>query len=246
MRFWDDLLAAFGFLTRLPTPRYSYDIQTIARSTKFFPLVGLVVAALPYALYRLLAGHVNSNVQCASVLTSLVLITGGFHEEGLTDVADGFGGGRTRDKILAIMHDSRIGGYGAIALVLSLLVRFTLLTSLGPGRFWPYLATAHVLCRWSTLPLGMLLPPARPAEGKGALIAGKVSRESFIVGTLLTLALCIALLRLHFIAPLLVSIAVLFLSAAFYRQRIGGVTGDCFGATNQLVEIAVYFCGALS
>ncbi len=243
MKLWDDLLAAFAFLTRLPTPKYSYDSRTIARSSKFFPLVGLVVAALAYALYRLLAGHVNVNVQCASVLTGLVLTTGGFHEEGLADVADGFGGGRTRSKVLEIMHDSRIGGYGALALVLSLLVRLALLTSLPPGRFWPYLASAHILCRWSTLPLGLLLPSARAAEGKGALIAGRVSRVSFIVGTLTTLALCIALLHISFAAPLLVSLAVVFLSAAYYRRRIGGVTGDCFGATNQLVEIAVYFCG---
>lgn len=243
MKLWDDLLAAFGFLTRLPTPKYAYDSQTIARSAKFFPLVGLVVAALPYALYRLLTGHVNINVQCASVLTVLVLITGGFHEEGLTDVADGFGGGRTRDRILEIMHDSRIGGYGAIALVLSLLVRFALLTSLTPGRFWPYLASAHILCRWSALPLGLLLPPARLADGKGALIAGRVSRGSFIVGTLITLGLCIPLLHVSFVEPLLASLAVVFFSAAYYRRRIGGVTGDCFGATNQLVEVAVYFCG---
>lgn len=244
MKIWSDVLAAFGFLTRLPLPRYAYDADTMPRSAKFYPLVGLVVAALAYAVYRLLHGHVNANVQCASVLVVLVMITGGFHEEGLADVADGFGGGRTRERVLEIMHDSRIGGYGAIVLTLSLLLRFALLTSLPFDRVWPYLAGAHVLCRWSILPLAALLPPARPGS-KGALLAGKLSKSTFVIGTLVALALCVYLLRMRAFAPLLVCFLIVLLSIAYYRRRIGGITGDCFGATMQVVEIAVYFCGAL-
>ncbi len=245
MKIWHDLLAAFGFLTRLPLPRYSYDAQTMPRSTKFYPLVGLAVAALAYLPYRLLHGHVNGDVLAASVLATLTIVTGGFHEEGLADVADGFGGGSTRERVLEIMHDSRIGGYGAIALALSFLLRFALLTSLPFDRFWPYLAGAHILCRWSILPLALLLPPARAGSGKGSLLARKLSKSTFAAGTVIALGLCIYLLRMRIFAPLLVCLLIVLFSAAYYRRRIGGITGDCFGATMQLVEVAVYFCGAL-
>lgn len=246
MKLWDDFIAAFSFLTRLPTPRYSHDAGTIARSSKFFPLVCLIVAGIAYLFYLALLVHAAKEVRCIVVLCVLVLLTGGFHEDGLADAADGFGGGWTRDRVLEIMHDSRIGSYGALALFLSLMLRLILLINLGTAQFWPYLAAAHVLCRWSTLPLSFLLPPARMLNGKGASVAQKISRSSFLVGTIFTVAVCIALLHTAFLAPVLASIAVVFASAAYYRRRIGGITGDCFGATNQLVEIATYFCGVLT
>lgn len=246
MRLWDDFVAAFAFLTRLPTPRYAHDAETIARASKFFPLVGLVVAGIAYLFYWALLGHAANQVRCIVVLCVLVLLTGGFHEDALADAADGFGGGWTRDRVLEIMHDSRIGSYGALALVLSLLVRLILLINLGAVHFWPYLAAAHVLCRWSTLPVSFLLPPARTLTGKGASVAQKISRVSFLAGTIFTVAVCVALLHMAFLAPVLASIAIVFASAAYYRRRIGGITGDCFGATNQLVEIAIYFCGVLT
>jgi adenosylcobinamide-GDP ribazoletransferase len=246
VRSWHDLLAAFAFLTRLPTPTYRYDALTLARASKFFPLVGFVLTIPAYAMYWLLSGHAAASVRSVLVLCLLVLLTGGLHEDGLADVADGFGAGWTRERVLEIMHDSRIGTYGALALILSVLVRFVLLTSLSPERFWPYLAGAHVLCRWSTLPLSFLLAPARRVDGKGASIAQKVSRSSFVFGTIFMVVLCVPVLKLDFWAPLLSSILVVFLSASYYRHRIGGITGDCFGATNQLVEIATYLCGVLS
>jgi len=245
VRSWHDLLAAFAFLSRLPTPGYSHDALTLARSSKFFPLVGFVLTFPAYTVYWLLSGHAATPVRCVLVLCLLVLLTGGLHEDGLADVADGFGGGWTRERVLEIMRDSRIGSYGALALVLSVLVRYVLLTNLSPDRFWPYLASAHILCRWSALPLSFLLPAAHRVDGKGASIAQKVSRPSFIIGTTIMVVLCVPLLKLDFWAPLLSSIFVVFLSAYYYRRRIGGVTGDCFGATNQLVEIATYLCGVL-
>lgn len=246
MRSWHDLLAAFAFLTRLPTPKHAYDSLTLARAAKFFPLVGFMVALLSYALYWLLLGHAAASVRSVLVICLLVLLTGGLHEDGLSDVADGFGGGWTRERVLEIMRDSRVGSYGALALTLSVLIRFVLLTNLSPQRFWPYLAGAHILCRWSALPLSFLLPAARRTDGRGASIAQKVSRSSFTVGTIIMVGLCVPILKLEFLAPLLSSILVVFVSAFYYRYRIGGVTGDCFGATNQLVEIGTYLCGVLS
>jgi adenosylcobinamide-GDP ribazoletransferase len=100
-----------------------------------------------------------------------------------------------------------------------------------------------VLSRWSTLPLSYYLPPARESEGQGARIAGLTSAASLIAGSIFTIATVVVALRKAAIAPLLSAILVSLLSSFFYMRRFGGITGDCFGATNQLTEVAVYLCG---
>ncbi len=240
-----DLLAAFAFLTRLPLPATPYDDGSLARAVKFFPLVGLVIGAGASLLHAALTPHLPGPVSALAVLLATVLTTGALHEDGLADTADAFGGGlRDRSRILAILRDSRIGSYGAIALTLSLTARLLLLSSLPPASFAPCLIAAHVLGRWSSLPLSLWLAPARsPHDGMGARIAHRTSRASLLVGSALTLAIIIPALHLASIAPVLLTLAVTLLSGLFYRARLGGITGDCFGATNQLTEIAVLCCG---
>ena len=177
------------------------------------------------------------------VLIYLVLITGCLHEDGLADTADGFGGGRTKDQILAILKDSLIGSYGATALMLSLLARYLLLASLPLEHFAVYVVSSHVLCRWSSLPLSYFLSPAREQDGQGARIAKLTSFASLIFGSVFSIAVVAFVLRWSAVVPLLVAVLAVALSSWLYGRKIGGVTGDCFGATNQLTEIAVYFCG---
>lgn len=240
-----DLLSAFQFMTRLPLPSVPTEPESLSRAAKFFPLVGLVIGLGAAGLNRLLSGHASRSVVAITVLTYLVLITGGLHEDGLADAADGFGGGWTKDRILLIMHDSRIGAFGTIALMLSLLARYVLLSELASVRFSSYVMVAHVLCRWTTLPLGVLLRPARQ-DGQGAQLAGQTSVISLVFGTAVALAICYWLLRNHMWLPIAAAGTLTVITAAYYRSQIGGVTGDCFGATNQLTEIAVYFCGVLT
>ncbi len=114
------------------------------------------------------------------------------------------------------------------------------------NRFTALVLSAHVLCRWTTLPLSYFLRPARESEGQGARIAQRISPTSLLTGTLLSLAIVFYLLRREFWIPVLVALVITTLSGSYYFRRIGGVTGDCFGATNQLTEIAVYFCGVWS
>jgi adenosylcobinamide-GDP ribazoletransferase len=157
-------------------------------------------------------------------------------------VADSLGGWNPEQR-LTILRDSRIGAYGAAALVLSLLSRAVLLAGLPLEHFTAYLISAHVLCRWSTLPLSYYLPPARDSEGQGARIASLTSASSLIAGSVFTIVTVMVALRRAAIAPVLSAIAIPLLSSFFYMRKFGGVTGDCFGATNQLTEIAVYLCG---
>jgi adenosylcobinamide-GDP ribazoletransferase len=241
--FGSELAAAFQFLTRIPMPSTTFEENSLSRSVKFFPLVGLVVGSGAALLQRILTVHLARPLTAFVVLTYLVLITGCLHEDGLADTADGFGGGWTKDRILAILRDSRIGSYGAIALILSLLARYMLLASLPMERFTAYIISAHVLSRWSSLPLSYFLAPAREQEGQGARIARLISFPSLLFGSLVSIAIVFFALRRSSVAPLLAAPLLVVLSGWFYQRKIGGITGDCFGATNQLTEIAVYFCG---
>ena len=178
----------------------------------------------------------------------MVAITGCLHEDGLADTADGFGGGSSREQILVILKDSRIGSYGGTALTLSLVARVLLLASLPLAQVPKYLIAAHVLCRWTTLPLSYYLASARNQQdqdgaGQGARIAKLTTRGTLIAGSIFSLAICLFVLRIHMAAAVTATILVTLLSGLYYQRKIGGVTGDCFGATNQIVEIAVYLTG---
>ncbi len=243
-----DFLSAVQFLTRIPVPVRSYEADTLSRAVKFFPLVGLLIGLGAALVHLLLAPHLPVSIVALFVVVYLVLITGSLHEDGLADAADGFGGGWERTQVLTIMRDSRIGSYGALALTLSLLARVLLIASLPAFRVETYLIAAHVVCRWTTLPLSFYLPPARTrsedvTDGQGARIAYLTTRGTLILGSLFTLAVIFALLRIRGLISVFTAAAITLLSALYYKRRIGGVTGDCFGATNQLAEIAVYLCG---
>jgi adenosylcobinamide-GDP ribazoletransferase len=242
-RTFKDLVVAFQFLSRLPVPNLKFDSESLSRAVKFFPVVGLLIGVAASWLQRLLAPHLSRTLMAIVVLIFLVLVTGALHEDGLADAVDGFGGGWTRERMLTIMRDSKIGAYGAIAIALSLMARVLLLSSLPLNRFTPYVVSAHVLCRWTALPLSYFVQPARPQEGQGARIARRTSLGSLMIGTGMTIVIVGFFMRTGGWTPIVVAVVVTALSGFYYWKRLGGVTGDCFGATTQLTEIAVYFCG---
>ena len=235
-------LAALQFLTRIPIPAIPYDEETLPRATAFFPLVGAFLGSLGALAYHILSAHLTSAVAAIVTVTLLVLLTGALHEDALADCADAFGLPRTRERTLAILHDSAIGSFGACALALSLFARAALIAALPAGRMTPILIAAMTLSRWSILPL-TLLKPASPG-GRGSGIAGSVSRLSLTFGSILAGGVVLCTLHTAAWVPALASLLVVAGSAAFYKRRLGGITGDCFGATVQLVELTVLLCGA--
>ena len=242
MRTLREFAAAMQFMTRLPVPAFRFEPEMVLGSAKFYPLVGALVALGAILLERVLRTHLPATVVAFIVLVYLVAVTGGFHEDGLADTADALGGGWTRTRMLDIMRDSRIGSFGTIAVCLSLLARWALLAAIPVERFPLYILTAHVLCRWSTLPLGALFDSAR-TDGLGAKLAHKIPLSSAGIGSLFAFSIVGGALRIEAIVPIVVAGAITLLSGLYYRSQIGGITGDCFGATNQLAEIAVYVCG---
>jgi adenosylcobinamide-GDP ribazoletransferase len=242
----NSFLVATQFLTRLPvTPMEEFSTDRLAASTVFFPVVGLLVGAGGVLLHLILSPYANGSVVVMVILIYLVAVTGGLHEDALADAADGFGGGWEREQVLAIMRDSRIGSFGAIAIVLSLLGRFVFLTNLPAQRFSGYLLAGQVLSRWTTLPLAYFLPAARVGNGQGGPLAQKISVGSLLIGTILAAGIVGFFLKQRTAWLLMVAVGMVALTGAYYRRRIGGVTGDCLGATIQITELAVYFSGVM-
>jgi len=242
-RVFHDIAAAFQFLTRLPLNRLAYKPDALIRAAKFFPLIGLAVGAAAAGIYHLLSPHLPTAIVALLIVLFTTLVTGGLHEDGLADAADAFGGGWNRQQTLEIMKDSRIGSYGALAIAFSVASRVLLLTYIPSSIVARYVIAAEVLCRWTILPLGAALPGARKNEDQGGRIAGQVSFVSLAVGTLIALGTVGYLLRISMGKPVAAASVVTLLSGLYYKHRIGGITGDCFGATCQLTLIAVYFCG---
>lgn len=233
-------LAAFTFLTRVPLPRPAHvDGEILARSSVWFPVVGAVVGGV--GALTLTAAERLWPPFVAAVLSVLatVLLTGAFHEDALADAADGLGGGWTRERALEIMSDSRIGSYGAVALVLVLSARLGCLAAMAPMDGARALVGAHVLARWSSLPLIRALPYAR-TQGAGKPFVGAVTGPRLFAGTLLAALLVTLALGWRALPAGLAAAAVTAMAARYFKARLGGMTGDCLGATNQIVELVTY------
>ncbi|MDQ2799199.1 MAG: adenosylcobinamide-GDP ribazoletransferase [Armatimonadota bacterium] len=246
MRPWQGWLwapfIAVQFLTRIPilfVPDGAYDPPADGRrhALVFFPAVGLLVGGIG-ALVWIAATKLSLPPLAAAGLavTATAMTTGAFHEDGLADTSDALGP-HSREKALEVMRDSRIGTFGAVALWAVLTLKVTALAPLPAPSFWPILLAAHVLARWSSLPLARWLPYAQEAKGLGAGHAALIDGRGLLTATGL-MALCLlTLVGLHRSLFLLFgALAVILLTGLFYRRRFGGVTGDCLGATNQLIE----------
>jgi adenosylcobinamide-GDP ribazoletransferase len=234
------LLAAFTFLTRIPLPGAArVDADLLARSAVWFPLVGAAVGGIG-ALMLVGAARVwPAPIAAALSLLATVLVTGAFHEDALADTADGLGGGQTRERMLEIMRDSRVGSYGAVALVISLALRMGCLTMLVAPEAAPALIGAHVLARWSSLPLIGFLPYVR-AQGAAKPFVGGVTPVRVLTGTVLAALLTAVALGSDALVAGVAAGIVTALAGVFFRNRLGGITGDCLGAANQTVELTVY------
>lgn len=275
-QFVREYLLALQFFTRIPvTGRLAawvgYSPELLRASAAHFPGVGALVggvAAFAYALLLTLLPVSAFAPLVAAVLSTVltVLLTGGFHEDGLADVSDGLGGSSQRERALEIMKDSRVGAFGAMALMLALLAKVGLLALIGsldavpidaeqaPFDGWLVCAAlwaGHVLSRGLPLLLIRLLPHVGDAAGsKSKPLAEHIDVTSLVVA----LCWCLAVFAL---VSLLVPVIDLVVAASFaaiallwmgrlFQRRLGGFTGDCLGATQQVCEIAFYFGLAVS
>src|SRR5439155_11613952 len=242
---------ALQFFTRLPIPRWvGFDADWLHHAARYFPAVGVVVGAVTAAVYTLALQFWPPAVAVLLSTIAGVYLTGAFHEDGFADVCDGFGGGMTRERVLEIMQDSRVGAYGAIGIALLLGLKCVTLISIPSMQVATLLLAAHPVSRLLAVSLVWRLDYVK-ADGKAKPLAQHMSGLEFgialsSVGVVLAaLMLCVAVdWRVLAAGSALAVPAALWLARVFVR-RIGGYTGDCLGAVQQLSELAFYL-GALA
>jgi len=237
---------ALQFFTRLPIPAWvGFEASWLQHASRYFPLVGCVVAAIAAAAYWAAALVLPAPVAAVLSTAASIYATGAFHEDGFADTCDGLGGGMTRERVLEIMKDSRVGAYGAIGIVCMLAAKLSSLAMLPPQAAIAALFLAHPLSRLAATSLIWKLAYVR-GEGKAKPLAQQMTSAEFAIAAATALLPAAVLLAAGLTSPAAVTGAVLAALAAAlwlgrkFVRRLGGYTGDCLGAVQQVAEALIY------
>lgn len=233
---------ALGFLTRIPIPRSTeHSAANLNAAARYFPAVGLLVGGCGALVYLLAAQIWPVAIAVLLSMVATVLLTGAFHEDGFADSCDGFGGGWDRAQVLSIMKDSRIGTYGTIGLGSILALKFAALQSLAPAAIVPALLLGH---GWSRLVATSYLFDFDYARDDGDSKVKPLATQLSMAGLQIAVLSVAPLLLLATLSQAIWMIAALMVwrqaFGAYCRRRLGGYTGDCLGAAQQVAEILVY------
>ncbi len=234
--------AAVRFFTRLPVPAWvGHSEAQLEGAARYFPLIGIVVGAIGAGVTFAASLALPASIAVVLGMAATILATGAFHEDAFADSCDGFGGGWDKAQVLAIMKDSRIGSYGAIGIALMLLAKWNALMELQWEILPVALVAAHAASRFAATTLMAGLDYVRPdGPSKSRPVAKRMGAGALALAGACGLAPCL-LLPLPEIGYALVAMALATLAAAiFFERRIGGYTGDCLGATQQVAELAFY------
>jgi adenosylcobinamide-GDP ribazoletransferase len=234
-----DVGAAVRFLTVIPWPgAQSSDPAAVARSAWAFPCVGLLVGGCSAAAGLASGWLFSPPLELIAAVGAPVIVTGGLHLDGLADSADALFSWRSREKKLEILHDSRIGTMGVLALFLVLATKLGALQALGQD-WWRAAILAPVWGRWSVLYGTVAFPPARPA-GLGAGVRAHLRARHFVGATVLALAIGVLLLPPTGALVGLLVFVLAHVAARAIARALGGLTGDTYGALNEIAEVAVF------
>jgi len=234
---------ALVFFTRIPAPKgvvFSESNQNLA--SRYFPLIGLLIGSVCAFIY-LVSSHIfpSSIALLLSMATSL-LLTGAFHEDGLADSADGFGGGWTKKQILQIMKDSRIGTYGTVTVITALALKYNALAAIAQPAL--IMVLGHSLSRLAAVFLIYKDQYVRDDDqAKAKPLANSIDLRSLGIAALPPIAVLLMMDLTAWLVLAPVALTVV-LCSRYFNQRIGGYTGDCLGACQQLSELTIYlfFC----
>ncbi len=246
---------ALQFFTRLPTPRrVGFEPEWLHHSARYFPAVGFCVGLVGAGVFGAAQVFFGPTVAALLCIIATVLLTGGFHEDGFADTCDGLGGHVSRERALEIMKDSRIGAYGAMGLVLMLGLKVAALSGLGAVSIWAAMVAllmAHTTSRAATVLMIAWLPYAGDEAHAKAKPLAQQARPSDVLIACLTSLLIASLVVFAssqglavggwgaVAGSLFAAILMLLWCARWLKKRLGGVSGDTLGATQQLVEGAM-------
>ena len=237
----DIFFTAIMFFTRIPCPKWiDHSPDILNKSTKYFSLVGIIVGCFGALIYWVFSFLFPQTIAILISMISTIWLTGAFHEDGFADVCDGFGGGWTKEKILTIMKDSRLGTYGTIGLVSMLVFKFTGL-NYQPNQLIITLIAGHSVSRFISAILLYLYPYVRDDITSKAKPMGHAQKFSVVTWNGL-----IGIIPLFFYNTYWIFLALIppfismLLFGRFFKKWIGGQTGDCAGATQQVAEVVFY------
>ena len=231
---------AIRFFTRLPVPAWvGHSPEALNHSARYFPLVGLVIGLIGALAFASTSFFLPKTLAVLLAIAATIYATGAFHEDGWADMVDGFGGGWTRERTLEIMKDSRIGSFGAIALVLMLLGKFVALIELDALLVAPAMIAGHAFSRLCSTLLLHCLDYARE-EGKAKPLATRITLGELACATVFGCAALFLLPPAAIACDVALARGATAVLAAQIHKRLGGYTGDCLGATQQVAELAFY------
>ncbi len=236
---------ALGFFTRLPVPGWvEFSPEKLGQAARFLPWIGWIVGLIGAGVYGLAVQVLPVDVAVVLAMAASIRATGAFHEDGWADTCDGLGGGWSREQILKIMKDSRIGSYGAIGLVLMLLAKYLALADLAAEQDYPLivaLLVAHPLSRLAAVSLMVVLDYARAdVSAKSAPVARRPTLAELGVATLGGVLPLLLLNAAEALSVLGLTALASVLAIRTFARRLGGYTGDCLGATQQVAELFIY------
>jgi adenosylcobinamide-GDP ribazoletransferase len=236
-------LTAVMFYTRIPCPSWiDHSEELLNLSTKYFTSIGWIVGTITGLVCWISLEMVPIEIAVIISMIVSLLLTGGFHEDGFADMCDGFGGGWTKEKILEIMKDSRMGAYGTMGLILLFLSKWMILVKLGYVAPWAMLV-AHPLSRWVSTTTIFTHQYARDdATSKAKPIAKQMNWKNYVIATFIAfLTLLLFLPSYQDFLLIILSIEILRRYWTNYFQKwLGGYTGDCLGALQQMSEVFIY------
>ncbi len=238
---------ALMFFTRIPCPKWvDHNPTYLKKSARYFSLVGILVGSIAALVFYGASFILPLEIALLLSMASSIYTTGAFHEDGFADMCDAFGGGWTKEQVLAIMKDSRVGAYALVGIFLLLLIKFFALYELAqlslPLMLVTYL-NAHVSSRFiasSVIQTHDYVQDVDKSKARPVIAQRLTSEEMVFSASFMLFAWLLWLPDLR----LLLSVAVAYLLKVvlcyYFKHRIGGYTGDCLGAVQQLTEVFIY------
>ena len=227
---------ALQFLTVFPTPPHrEIDAEGFGQSLTYFPLVGLFLGVILLCLHYGLTLILPPPVVNALLIIALVILTGAHHLDGLIDTCDGVIAGKSKEERLAIMSDSQVGAFGIVAAFLLLLLKYV---SLSSAPILPALLLMPTLSRWTMVSAIFTFPYAK-SSGMGLAFKQGANWQRLTISTIIALAVTVIILKLWGLVLIAALWLIIFGIASYFRSRLGGLTGDNYGAINELAEVLV-------
>jgi adenosylcobinamide-GDP ribazoletransferase len=244
-------IAALKFLTIIPLFRHHLDTaEEIGGSIVYYPVVGLIIGLVLVGLGGLLRVALDASVSDGLLIVFLVIITGALHLDGFVDTCDGIAGHRSVEERWRVMHDSRTGAFGVVGAILLLLLKYVALNSIQMPMV--VVALMPVLGRWAMVYSIFAYPYARP-EGLGKVLKQAATWQRFLAATVIALVISIGVagwanIRCFYLAGpaiMLSTWVIIVVVASYFRRMFAGLTGDTYGAINEIAEVSVLLLIAL-